>query len=667
MRLFIAEKPSLGRAIADVLPLPHKNKKTHIICGNGDVVAWCAGHILSLADPEEYSPAYAKWSLEPLPIIPKDWKYNVTIKELYLNIISFLKQATVVVNAGDNDRAGQRLVDEVIEHAGYSGKVMRILISDMNPDAVVKSLANLKSNSEFKNLSDSENGRSRADWLYGINMTRLYTVMGQNGGYSGVLSVGRVQTPLLGIIVRRDEEIDNFKSKPFYTLVGVFNSGENKLKANWKIGERAENYLDSEGRLIKKDFADALCAHLKTKPAFIKNLETKKLSESPPLPFSLATIQMEAAKLYGFDAKKTLDICQSLYETHKMTCYPRTDCAYLPEGHLAEINDVIKSIQSTGSYFDHVISNADFKLVSKAWNDKKITAHHAIIPTKKISSAKLSTDEDLVYKLIATRYLLQFYGPFIYNKTTLEITVDNEIFILTGKQILNSGWRSIYNDKSDDDEESDENNIIPTNLIVGDSIGIQDISVVSKKTTAPKRFTNETIIKAMNNAASFVENPQIKKILKDTDGLGTPATQGAIIETLFKRGFIEEKGKNIFSTQTGKSLVNSLPKIATTPDMTAFWESALSKIESGALPLDSFISVVTKQLTELIQDGKRTGTVKIAGVETFKCKRAGCLGVMSRRNGKDGFWWGCSEYGNGCKETFSDKGGKPVKIAKRRS
>src|SRR4051812_2588838 len=345
MRLFIAEKPSLARAIADVLPGPQQKRAGFIECGRGDIVTWCAGHILELAEPEAYRPEYKTWSIEHLPISPEHWKLSVSAPDLFKNIKALLPKAREVVHAGDPDREGQLLVDEVLDHLSYRGPVSRILVSDLNPAAVRKALEHLQPNSKFRGLYDSARARQRADWLYGLNLTRLYTVLGRAGGHDGVLSVGRVQTPLLGLIVRRDLEIEGFTSKAYLVLTADIASSGGPFAATWVAGDGAAAALDEEKRLVSRAHADGVVAKCAGQRGRVTRCSREKKTEAPPLPYSLAELQIDAGKRLGLSPKATLDACQALYETYRLTTYPRSDCSYLPEGHFAQARVVLEAVK----------------------------------------------------------------------------------------------------------------------------------------------------------------------------------------------------------------------------------------------------------------------------------------------------------------------------------
>ncbi len=444
MKLYIAEKPSLGKAIADVLPKPHKREDGLIRLGNGDVVSWCIGHLLEQAEPEVYDPAFKKWQLEHLPILPDKWALkpkSQTRKQLTV-LKKLIGQASELVHAGDPDREGQLLVDQVIDYCGVKGAkkagIKRCLISDLNPAAVKRSLADLSDNSQFIPLSTSALARSRADWLYGINLTRAYTVQGQKVGYNGLLSVGRVQTPLLGLVVRRDLEIESFVSKPFYEVFAhVLTPNNERFTAKWQPSEACQPYQDEEGRVLVKALAENVAGRITNQPAKVIRCDKKLKKQPPPLPYNLSALQIDAGKRYGMNAKQVLDVCQSLYEKHKLVTYPRSESRYLPSEHYYQAATVIDSIGNNSEAMRPFSQQANSSLKSKAWNDSKVTAHHAIIPTeKKLDVSRLTQNEKQLYELIARQYLVQFFPAHEYNDTKVELLIAGGIFKAASKQVV---------------------------------------------------------------------------------------------------------------------------------------------------------------------------------------------------------------------------------------
>ncbi|WP_077337893.1 DNA topoisomerase III [Pseudocolwellia agarivorans] len=636
MKLFIAEKPSLARAIIDVLPKPHKKNDGFIEAGNGDIVTWCIGHLLEQAPPEDYDVKYNKWVVEHLPIIPQQWQLkpkSKTRKQLTV-IKRLIKQSDIIVNSGDVDREGQILVDEAISYCGASktkiNNALRCLISDMNFAAVKKSVNNLKPNKNYIPLATSALARARADWLYGLNMTRLCTLQGQKSGYQGVLSIGRVQTPILGLVVNRDIEIDNFISKPFYEVLAdiATNNGE-KFQGKWQPSKACEPYMDEEKRVLSKELALNVVNRITDQPGKITKVTQDKKQQQAPLLFSLSGLQIAAAKAFGMTAKQVLDTCQNLYEKHKLITYPRSDCQYLPVEHLNDVTAVTSAISQVSNKLAPMLKSADLKKKSRVWNDKKVSAHHAIIPTAKNKPTGILTPhEEKIYELVARQYIAQFYPNFEYVDKQIDTVISGGLFISKQKDIVKNGWKDLFPsfNKNKDTHSQDKEFSAPQlpNIKVGDTVHCLQGNLIEKNTSPPKPFTDATILSALTGIARYVTNPDIKKALRETDGLGTEATRAGIIELLFKRQFLTRKGKEIRATEIGRKLITALPLQISQPDMTALWESQLESISTQSLNYQTFIGGVEQNLGQLINEVKNisfTGLPQSSAPRKFTRKR----------------------------------------------
>ena len=607
MILYIAEKPSLARALADVLPKPQSKDQGFIRLGNGDVVSWCLGHLLEQAEPDHYDPQYKQWRFEHLPIIPQQWQLQPRSKtRSQLRVLrKLVKQADQLVHVGDPDREGQLLVDEVINFLGVSAAkkaaTQRCLISDLNPDAVRRAVKQMRSNQEFVPLSVSALARSRADWLYGMNMTRAYTLRGQQAGYGGVLSVGRVQTPVLGLVVRRDQSIADFVSRPFYEVIAHLNTEQQEsFQARWKPSESCAPYQDEEGRVLSRPLAENVVRRISGQPGIVTRLEQKQKQQAAPLPFNLSGLQIEAAKRFGMNAKTVLDICQSLYERHKLITYPRSDSRYLPREHHALAKDVVPVVQANCPAFTKVAELVDLSRRSACWNDSKVDAHHAIIPTSRKVPGSLSEAEVKIYQLIATFYLYQFLPKYSYFETKAEITIAGGLFVCNAHRTTELGWKLLLPKDASKDQQ------LPP-LQQGQSLLCERAEVEEKHTQPPKYFTDATLLAAMTGIARYVQDPEIREILKETDGLGTEATRAGIIELLFTRGFLCREGKAVKATEVGKALISCLPDSATTPDMTAQWEATLDDISRKQNSYDGFMQPLLGRLQDLVA-GSEAGT-----------------------------------------------------------
>lgn len=610
-RLIIAEKPSLARAIADALPKPHKKEQGCIRCANGDVVTWCIGHLLEQVEPDAYDERYKKWNMADLPIIPQQWQLRPrkSSSQQLTVVRKLLKDANQIIHAGDPDREGQLLVDEVLDYCKVPNSkketVQRLLISDLNLSAVKRALQGLRSNREFIPLSVSALARSRADWLYGMNMSRAYTLLGKKAGYQGVLSVGRVQTPVLGLVVRRDEEIENFVPHDYFTLDALipYQSGAEHfdIRARWKPSEACLPWQDEDGRVTNRKLVENVASRIARQPATVTESEQDQTKQAAPLPYSLSALQIDAAKRYNMSAQQVLDICQSLYEKHKLITYPRSDCRYLPKEHLAQAADVVAAIANNAQEMLTAVNNANLSLRSKAWNDSKVDAHHAIIPTpKKASVNALSSYEMKVYQLIARQYLIQFYPAAVYAEAKLVFNIAGGVFIAKGRQLLSAGWKALTGHQDEQEEGVDK---VPP-LAVGTVLQCREGEIKQRQTEPPRHFTEATLLQAMTGIARFVADKELKKILRDTDGLGTEATRAGILDTLFKRGLLLRDNKLIKSTPAGRGLIHALPLEATYPDMTAHWEHQLQAIAEKGQAYQPFMQTLQVRLEQIIEQVK---------------------------------------------------------------
>lgn len=614
MRLFIAEKPSLGRAIASALPKPHKNEQGYIRCGNGDIVTWCIGHLLEQVEPDVYDDRYKKWNLADLPIIPQQWQLRprAAAKKQLSVIRQLFKQKPELVNAGDPDREGQLLVDEVIDYLkatkAQKQSTQRLLVNDLNLPAVKRALTQMRSNQDFIPLSISALARSRADWLYGMNMSRAYTLLGQKAGYQGVLSVGRVQTPILGLVVRRDEEIENFIPRDYFSLHALipYQNGNDSfdIRAKWKPSDAIKPWQDEEGRVLNRKLVENVAKRIEGQPATVKDSEQKQTKQAPPLPYSLSSLQIDAARRFQMSAQDVLNVCQSLYEKHKLITYPRSDNRYLPKEHFTQAKVVTSAIANNDVQLASAVDKADLLLKSKAWNDGKVDAHHAIIPTpKKMSSHALSGHEAKIYQLIARQYLMQFYPAAVYAESKLEFDIAGGVFVAKGRVLVSAGWKNLLPAGKATQVEEDEADPVPA-LSQGEVLICREGEIKDHKTEPPRHFTESTLLQAMTGIARFVADKNLKKILRDTDGLGTEATRAGILDTLFKRQLLLRQGRNILSSEAGRGLIHALPSESTYPDMTAHWEHQLQAMAEKQQPYAPFMQSLQSQIDTLIQQIK---------------------------------------------------------------
>lgn len=662
MRVFIAEKPSQGRDIAKVLGC--NSRKDGYLEGNGAIVTWGFGHLLQPAMPVVYNEEYKHFKLSNLPIIPEKWKLvpnpKTKTKSQLKVVKECVKKASEVVIATDADREGELIGRLILDNAKYKGSIKRLWLSALDDTSIKKALASIKDGSETENLYYAGLARQRADWLTGFNYTPASTLI--YGGKSGSLfSVGRVQTPTLSMIVARDLEIENFKSKDFYGIVGDFG----KLKADWIVPEEAKG--DEDGRCLDEKTINDVVNKCKGKEATIITANKKAKSEKAPLCMSLSELQKLANNKYSYDAKQVLDIAQALYEKHKATTYPRTDCGYLPITQKDDIQTILSNLK--GSDYNDLIEKSDKDFESRVWNDKKVadSSHHAIIPTTngKVNTADMTKQEYNVYDIIVRHYIAQFLGDYKYNETIIELDCEQERFKTKGIVPTEQGWKQAFSK-----EEKKDAPELPQ-LKKDESLTCVDLEIQKKKTTPPARYNDATLISAMKNCGRRVDDKEIKDMLAEVQGIGTEATRADVIETLKAREYISKQGKNIISTQKGRSLIEYLPEELTSVIITAEWESKLSGVAKGKYSHEDFLNGII----ELIKTNLQTiidqkGTIQ-RNIE-HACPKCSAELIRFKRKSDGKIGWMCEHVKNKenpCVTFLEDKNGKPVpktppKIAK---
>ena len=668
MRLFIAEKPDLARAIVEGLG-GGTRQSGYFDCGN-DYVTWCFGHMLQLLDPEDYDVRYKQWAMEDLPIAHIPWrKQPASDKKEQLKIITgLLKQADGVIHAGDPDDEGQLLVDEILQYANCRLPVRRLLINDNNTAVVRRALANMRDNSEFAGLSAAAEARSVGDQLYGYNLTRAYTLAARKAGYQGVLSVGRVQTPILGLVVRRDREFEAHTKTFYYNVTGQFQVGALEFPARYQIVDG--DPVDEKGRLIDQSHATNIAVAVRGKPARIVSAETRQKEQQPPLPYNLLKLQTDASRKFGFKPDQTKDITQSLRDKHRLITYNRSDCEYLSEEQHGDAPRVLAAIATTAPMLAPVAQRADPALKSRAFNSAKVSAHHGIIPTEATADlSKLSDGEQKIYLLIARAYIAQFWPKHQYDQTDVFIEVEGHRFAVRSNVTTRAGWLVLYkNDAGNEDLEGDED-ALATDLRsarAGQEGLCTDAKADQMETKPRPLYTMATLLTDLTRVAKYVLDDRLRKLLIEKDkgkegehgGIGTPATRDTIIATLFERGYLVEKGKNIVSSATGREFYDCLPDQAKYPDMTALWHEQQRAIQAGERNAESFVSEL------LIYIGGEVDAVKIHGigikVDTHPCPECGKALRRIRKKEKNEFFWGCTGFSEGCKYACEDKAGKPV-------
>lgn len=664
MRVWIAEKPSVGRAIAAHLSSPQKATRSHIECGNGDVVTWCFGHLLHDFKPDDYSDtwswkglgeAHAAGTLESaLPMCPDEFKLKPSkeSKEQFETVKRLVKAAESIVHAGDIDREGQLIVDELLQFVGNRRPVMRLDTSSLDDVNLSRAIKSLTDNAKNATITEAGYARREADWLFGMNLTVAVTFAARKSGFSdGVLNVGRVKTPTMRLVVDRDREIENFKPVAYFVLAASFKtSAGDVFAATWKPNPE-QVVLDPEKRLLMRAPADALTQRIANAPAVVKRYSDEEKKQGPKLLYALSDLQADASRIYGFPVDRTLQLAQKLYEA-KITTYPRTDCKYVPEAQLADAPAVLANVAQIYPDVAEFCKQADPSRKSQAWNDKKVTAHHAILPTpQRVDLSQLDDEQRKIYDLIVRRYLAQFLTEYRYRAVAVEIECAGERFTATGQTPVAAGWKALYGanvadedeEKRDDEDESSQK--IPR-LTEGEQTTCVGGKVGAKDTKPPRRFTEGTLVKAMAAIHEYVTDPEIRKRLKENDGIGTEATRASIIAELKKGEFFALQGKNVVSSPRCRGLIDALKSISdrlTDYGVTAQVEQNLSRIADGTLTRQQFRQTFMQFVTAACKAALRAtvmipaamrGPSKGGGKRKFSKAGAGPKsGIVARKTG----------------------------------
>ena len=652
MRLFLCEKPSQGKDIGRILGATQRGEGC--LNGSGVTVTWCIGHLVEAAAPEVYDAALKRWSLEQLPIIPQQWRVEVKPKTAtqFKVVKALLAKATQLVIATDADREGELIAREIIDLCGYRGPIERLWLSALNDASIRTALAKLRPSAETLPMYYSALARSRADWLVGMNLSRLFTVLGRQAGYDGVLSVGRVQTPTLKLVVDRDREIAAFVSVPYWAIDVSLSAGGQTFTAQWVAPDAS---TDDAGRCLRQPVAQQAAQQIRAAgSAQVVSVETERVREGPPLLFDLGTLQEVCSKQLGLDVQETLEIAQALYETHKATTYPRSDSGYLPESMFAEVPTVLDSLLKTDPTLAQIMGQLDRTQRSRAWNDGKVTAHHGIIPTLEPANlSAMSEKERALYRLIRAHYLAQFLPHHEFDRTVADLSCGQQKLVATGKQVVARGWRLVLAE-SEREGSADEDGDAPVRTQVlpalrdGMACQVAGADIKALKTMPPKPYTQGELVKAMKGVARFVTDPRLKQKLKDTTGIGTEATRANIISGLIARGYIVKKGRSIRASDAALTLIDAVPAAIADPGTTAVWEQTLDMIEGGQLTLDVFIGKQAAWISQLIaQYGSTSLSIKVP--QGPACPQCGA--PTRQRTGKSGPFWSCSRYPD-CKGTL---------------
>jgi len=668
MRLIIAEKPSVARGIADVLGHASKNDGC-IVCGD-TTVTWCAGHLLEQADPEVYVNG-GSIGRQDLPVLPSRWQLQAKDDRAkhQINVIKvLLKKADEVVNAGDSDREGQLLVDELLIYLGWQGKTLRLWLSSLDEESVRRALASLKPNDAMRSLYEAALARQRADWLLGLNgsiaLSRNLKSLGLDGGWS----VGRVQTPTLALIVDRHAQIKGHVKQEHYKVQITL---QDSVSAWWQIPDD----LLTDGLLLDKQRAEQAATAVEGKTGTVVNFTKRQGTRAAPLPYSLSALQMEANSRFGFSAKQTLDLAQLLYEA-KVITYPRSDCRYLPEEMHSDAKRILSSpavlvISSAVSAFYKF--SADWTRKHAAWNTTQISAHHAIIPTGQDLPDEIKNKDEAykLYQLICGSYVHLFLPDEEFEQRQATFRFGDDLFNAAAKKIINPGWTALgllyVNRETQANQEADGQNEPNTklpNYTEGQSVECQQASVQVLETKPPKPYNDKTLIAAMTGIHKLVTDPKLKARLKETSGIGTEATRAAIIETLMARGYIKREGKAINPTERGIKLIDMVRKTypaLADPGATAEQEDALADIAIKKLAFDGFMETVVAKTREEVQalfsDGLASGSITL-----LKCPACGkpSAAKLTSKAGKP--YWKCRD----CQTAFGDDHDKPGQAFKKK-
>ncbi|MCQ4347415.1 DNA topoisomerase III [Pseudomonas stutzeri] len=601
MRLFLCEKPSQAKDIAKALGASRRGEGCWL--GSGVAVTWCIGHLLETAPPDAYDARYKRWNLADLPIVPEKWKMLVKSKTAsqFKAVKRLLGECAELVIATDADREGEMIARELVEHCRYRGPIQRLWLSALDDASIRKALRALKPGSETFHLYHAALGRSRADWLIGMNMSRLFTLLGRQSGYQGVLSVGRVQTPTLRLVVDRDRSIAAFVPVPYWAIEVRLLAEGIPFTAQWRA---PEDTCDEQGRCLRPELArEAAEAMRRAGRARLVGLNTERIREAPPLPFDLGTLQELCSKKLGLGAQETLDIAQALYETHKVVTYPRSDCGYLPLSQHAEAPAILAALAAADPALAALQPHLDARRRSRAWNDGKVGAHHGIIPTAAAqASARLAGKPRAVFELIRARYLAQFLANHEYERTQADFDCAGQALRALGKRIVEPGWRRALPEALAParGRQAPEPQVLPA-LAEGQDCAVDEVTLKDLHTQPPKPYTEGDLIKAMKNVARLVDDPRLKQKLKDTTGIGTEATRAGIIQGLLERGYLSKQGKALAATPAAFALIDAVPRPIADPGTTAIWEQALDMVQSGEMPLEEFVAKQSAWMSRLVE------------------------------------------------------------------
>jgi len=600
MKVVIAEKPDQAMKLAS--PFPHRKQQGYLevrpnrLFPQGAFFTWAVGHVCELVPPEAYNPAWKKWSIQTLPLIPETFRHQVMrSKAKQFGIIKqLLKRPEVkeIIHAGDAGREGELIIRTIVEQSGARKPMKRLWISSLTEKAVTAGFESLLDETETRNLYDEAYSRSCADWLVGMNASRVYTLLLKQKGISDVFSAGRVQTPTLALVVKREKEIASFKPEPFWEVKATFEVDKKRYEGVW--------HKDGESRLNDPALAERIAAFCKDKPAQVQEIETERKEFLPPYLFNLSSLQATANKLFKYSPQKTLELAQKLY-VKGLLSYPRSDSSFVTAEEAKTFPDILAKLSGQPDYQPlFPTPKASIAQDRRYVNQKKVTDHYAIIPTEQVPTlSRLPDDERKIYDLVARRLIAAHYESALFDYTTLTTLVDGRaVFISKGKVQIRPGWRDVLFDEDKEDKES----ILPP-LAKGDTGKVRKVEAKESKTQPPKRYTEGQLITLMKTAGKHLDNQELEKVLMKTEGLGTEATRAGIISMLKERKYIEVRKNQVFATQKGILLIDVIgDKILASPEMTARWEQRLGQIGQGEATAQAFMEQVRKLSRKIVED-----------------------------------------------------------------
>jgi DNA topoisomerase III len=603
--LVIAEKPSVGRDLASSLPGAFMKHEGYLE-SESHIVSWAVGHLVQLAEPDEYDPKYKKWRMADLPIVPDEFKLVVRderSRKQFTVLSKLLRRADVddVINACDAGREGELIFAWTYEKANASKPVRRLWLSSMTSAAIEQAFGGLRPAEEFSRLEEAARSRSEADWIVGMNSTRAATIR-LRSSFDGAVSLGRVQTPTLAILARREEEIRAFKPEPYWLVDADFEPTEGESGRRYQ----GRFHAGANPRLATADEADAIVSAVRDQPGEITKLDKSTKKERPPLLYDLTSLQRDANTRFGFSARRTLAAAQRLYEEHKALTYPRTNSRFLPSDMVGELKGIARLVGSRREYAKAAayVTGLDLLPLGRVVNDAKVTDHHAIIPTNSEHRLeKMSDDDRRIYDLVARRFLAVFHPDAVFENTRLETTVASYVFRTRGRLLVVPGWRGAYGElgsaeRSDDDDEG-ANQLLPR-LEQGEDVRTLEVDAAEKETKPPRRYSDASLLGAMETAGKLVDDEELREAMKDS-GIGTPATRAAIIERLIDVGYVEREARALVCTEKGVNVVRFLGEHAlTSPSMTGDWEHRLSRIEEGEESRERFMGDIAAFARETV-------------------------------------------------------------------